>query len=331
MSSLRIEARRGSITESVHRVSVAVVDPGGRTVAHSGNPELVTFLRSAAKPFQALALVIDGVVERFGISTEELALACASHNSEPKQVAAVARWLERIGCKESDLACGPHRPLWRDLALPAEVKGLTDLPRTAVASNCSGKHTGMLALARHRGWPTAGYETANHPVQRRCLEEMTRWAGVAPGELAVAVDGCGVLCFAMPLARMANAFVRLAVSDEPAARAVSHAMMAHPDLVAGRGRLCTAAMQAYPGLLITKLGAEGVYGAAFPKRGVGIALKVEDGHYWATVVALVAVLEQLKLEPSPRERLAAYAEVPARNTRGAVVGTLAATGELTFV
>lgn len=311
-------------------MSVAVVDPGGRIVARSGKPELVTFLRSAAKPFQAIPLVADGAVERFNITSQQLALACASHNSEPEQVAIVSQWLQRIGCQESDLACGPHRPLWLDLAVPSEVKGLTDVPRTPVASNCSGKHTGMLALARHHGWPTAGYALANHPVQRRCLEEMIRWSGAAPGEVGVAVDGCGVLCFSMPLARMATAFVRLAVSDEPAARTVARAMMQHPELIAGRGRLCTAAMRTYMGDVIVKLGAEGVYGAAFPRRGIGVALKVEDGHYWSAVVAMVAVLQQLKLDPAPRDALAAYHEIPIRNTRGAVVGSLVATGALTF-
>ena len=308
-------------------MSVAVVDPEGRTVARTGDPELITFLRSAAKPFQAMSLVTDGVT----LSTEELALACASHNSEPDHVTRVSRWLTRIGCRESDLACGPHRPLWRDLALPAEGKGLEDGARSAVSSNCSGKHTGMLALARHHGWPTAGYERAEHPVQQRCLGEMARWAGVGRGDVGVAVDGCGVTCFALPLSRMARAFARLASADDPVARRVAGAMMAHPDLVAGRGRLCTAAMRAYPGRMVAKVGAEGVYGAALPVRGLGLALKVEDGHYWATVVALVAVLDRLGLDPRPSELLAAYAELPARNTRGAVVGTLAAAGDLTFV
>lgn len=307
-------------------MSVAVVDPEGRTVARAGDPEFVTFLRSAAKPFQAMPLVADGVT----LSAEELALACASHNSEPEHVTRVRQWLERIGCRESDLACGPHRPLWRDLALSAEVKGLEEGTRTAAASNCSGKHTGMLALAQHHGWSTAGYEQPGHPVQQRGLAEMAKWSGVSRSDVGVAVDGCGVSCFALPLSRMARAFARL-VSADPDARRVAGAMMAHPDLVAGRGRLDTAAMRAYPGRLVAKVGAEGVFGAALPVRGLGVAIKVEDGHYWAAVVALVAVLERLDLDPRPSTLLAPYAELPARNTRGVVTGTLAAAGDLTFV
>jgi len=327
VSSLRIEARRGSIVESVHRVSVAVVDPEGRMVARSGDPELVTFLRSAAKPFQAMPLVDDGVV----LSSAELALACASHNSEPEHVEPVTNWLSRIGCTENDLACGPHRPLWRDLALQSAVKGFKEVPRARVASNCSGKHTGMLAVAKHHGWPTTGYERPDHPVQQRCLKEMAHWAGVKSNDVGVAVDGCGVSCFALPLSRMARAFARLIAGEGSNGKKVADAMMTHPHLVAGTGRPCTDVMLAYPGEVVAKVGAEGVYGAALKTRGVGVALKVEDGHYWAAVAALVAVLDQFGLEPVPSRKLAAYAEFPARNTQGLVTGSLAAAGEITFV
>src|ERR1051326_2359841 len=199
MTAFTIESRRGSQVESRHRVSVAVCDHEGTLVAHSGDPGLVSYLRSAAKPFQAMPLVADGVVDRFGLTDRELALACASHNSEPEQLDGVRNFLSQIGCRESDLACGPHRPLWRDMALANRVQGLTDAPRTPIASNCSGKHTGMLALARHHDWPVVGYQRADHPVQQRCLEELASWTGLRAGEIGVAVDGCGVSCFSMPL------------------------------------------------------------------------------------------------------------------------------------
>jgi L-asparaginase II len=331
MSTLAVESRRGNILESLHRVSVAVVDTAGRLVAHAGNAAFLTCLRSASKPFQAIPLVADGAFGRFGLGSEDLALACASHNSEPRQVEGVRGFLERIGCSESDLACGPHRPLWRDLALPSEVRGFTEVPRVAVASNCSGKHTGMLAVARHAGWATAGYHLADHPVQGRCRDEVARWAAMAPGQLGTAVDGCGVICFWMPLERMGRAFAALGSASDEAARAVAAAMTAHPDLVAGRGRLCTALMRAYPGKVLAKVGAEGVYGVALPDRGLGVAIKVESGHAWGACLALLAVLEQLGLEPSPRIALAPYTEVPLRNTRGDVVGAMRAAGDLTFV
>lgn len=350
---LRVEAVRGGIGESVHRVSVAIVDSRGRLVARAGDPDFVTFLRSAAKPFQALPLVEDGAAQRFRVTDEELALTCASHNSEPDQVELVRGFLARIGRAESDLACGPHRPLSVDLALVSGGRdgfdgrvgpvtaGTTPTRVTAesvvsgvsvgsLASNCSGKHTAMLALALHHGWPTRGYNTAEHPVQRRCKQVIAQWAGLPEAGIAEAVDGCGVMTFAMPVRALALAYARLATSDLPAPRRVTGAMMRHPDLVAGQGRPCTALMRAYPGRVLAKVGAEGVYGAAL-KTGLGIGLKVEDGHNWAAVVALWAVLEQLGLDPPPRVTEPAFAEVPVRNTRGETVGALRAVGKLAFV
>ena len=349
-SGLVVEALRGGILESVHRVSVAVVDADGRLVAAAGNPELVTFIRSAAKPFQALPIVEDGATERFGVSQQELALICASHNSEPDQVAIVRGLLERIGGAEEELACGPHRPLAADCTLPPSPKrqerqerqkgqGGTLTPGGSpghgpngrLASNCSGKHTGMLALARHHGWTTAGYHESAHPVQRRCRESLARWSGLAPESLGEAVDGCGVVTFALPLSHLALAYARLVASDQPAPRAIVKAMMAHPELVAGQGRPCTALMEAYAGRLLIKVGADGVYGAALPERRLGVGLKVEDGHTWAAVVALWATLAQLGLDPPLAERVPQFATIPTFNTRGDLVGTLRARGEITFV
>jgi L-asparaginase II len=210
------------------------------------------------------------------------------------------------------------------------VGDLKDVPRTPIASNCSGKHTGMLALALHHGWRRGGYQQADHPVQRRCREEVARWAGLSVDEVGVAVDGCGVSCFAMPLERMASAFARLGTSDEPAAQIVVAAMTKHPDLVAGRGRLCTELMRAYSGRILAKIGAEGVYGVALLERGLGIALKVEDGDSWSSMIALLAVLEALGVQPSPATSLPDFAEIPIRNTRGEPTGALRIAGSLTF-
>jgi L-asparaginase II len=327
---LSIESLRGTTPESVHRVSAAVVDTGGKLVARSGDPRFPTFLRSAAKPFQAMPAVIDGAAAQFGVTSEELAVACASHNSERRQVAIVRGLLERIGCDESDLACGSHRSLAVDLGVRLEAERVPgDLePPSRLASNCSGKHTLMLALARARGWHTAGYHLPDHPVQRRCREEMSRWSGIPVDGMVEGTDGCGVVSFCLPLEAMAAAFGRFGVSDEPAAVAVRQAMLAHPDLVAGQHRLCTAVMQAYPGQIVAKVGADGVYGVALPTRGLGLALKVEDGDNRAAMVALIAILAQLGLSPDPRERLERFAAFPVPNTRGEQVGTVRAHGAL---
>ncbi len=332
---MRVEQLRGEVVEAVHDVHVAVVDAGGRLVARNGDPDLVTFWRSAAKPFQALPLVADGVMERFGLTDADLALACASHSSEPGQVARVREFLAKVGCSERDLLCGPHPPLSERVAQDYQTRGLR---LTAVYSNCSGKHAGMLALARHHGWPTAFYTRLEHPVQQRCLVEVSRWTDVPAAEIKTGVDGCGVVCFGMPLRNMALAYARLAIADfglriadSQGARpmrnpqsAIVESMLRHPELVAGEGRPCTDLMRAHPGRVIAKVGAEGVYCALLPQEGLGVALKVADGHGIASALALAAVLETLGLRPRP-DSLGARPNV---NTRGETVGELRVNGGL---
>src|SRR2546427_4458046 len=202
-----VELRRGGVVESRHIVHAAVVDAEGKVVARTGDPDLVTFWRSAAKPFQALPLVADGVMERFGLTDGDLAIACASHSSEPGQVARVREFLAKIGCSERDLLCGSHPPLSERVAQDYATRGVR---LTAVYSNCSGKHAGMLALACHHGWPTEFYTRPEHPVQQRLLSEMAEWSGVERARISTATDGCGVVCYAMPLRNMALAYARLA-------------------------------------------------------------------------------------------------------------------------
>lgn len=328
-----VESYRGTVLESRHPVHVAVVDANGQLVASTGDPEYRTFWRSAAKPFQAQPLVDDGAVERFGLKREDLALACASHSSEPGQVALVREFLQRIGCSERDLLCGPHRPLSDAVAKDYETRGVRV---TAIYSNCSGKHTGMLALAKHHGWPTEFYARIEHPVQQRCLESVSRWTDVPKHELGVAVDGCGVATFALPLRNMAMAWARLEMRDaggemrgdasrisHPASRVVE-AMLHHPELVAGEGRPCTEMMRAHPGRVVTKVGAEGVYSALLVHEGLGVALKVEDGHSLAAALAIATVLAELGLKPQPASLL----KKPLTNSRGETVGEMRVNGGL---
>ena len=315
---MRVEQLRGAVVEAWHDVHVAVVDRGGRLVAQAGDPELVTFWRSAAKPFQAAPLVEDGVMERFGLTGEELALVCASHSSEAGQVAKVRELLVKIGCSERDLLCGPHPPLSERVAQDYQSRGVRLTP---VYSNCSGKHAGMLALARHHDWPTAFYTRPEHPVQQRCLAEVSRWTGVPREEIQTGVDGCGVVCFALPLRNMALAYAKLGSGERGA---VVQSMLHHPDLVAGDGRPCTEIMRAHPGRVIAKVGAEGVYCALLVGEGLGVALKVADGHGLASVLAMAAVLEGLGLRPLPPS----LGVRPNLNTRGEPVGELRVNGGL---
>ena len=309
-----VELRRGTIAESRHQVHVAVVDAAGKLVAHAGDPDFVTFWRSAAKPFQAMPLIEDGAAEHFRFTPEDLALICASHSSEPGQVARARELLQKIGCSERDLLCGPHRPLSEPVAKDYETRGVR---LTAVYSNCSGKHAGMLALAKHHGWPTEFYTRLEHPVQRRCLAEVSRWTGMPAEEIGVGVDGCGVACFAMPLVSMALAYARL---EGP----IRDAMLKHPELIAGEGRPCTEMMRAHPGRVITKVGAEGVYSALLVAEKLGVALKVEDGHSVASALAMAAVLAELGLRPQPDSLTAR----PTQNSRGETVGEMRVNGGL---
>ncbi len=325
-----VEVRRGGSVESRHRVSAALVDAQGRLVAHVGEPELVTFLRSAAKPLQALPLVADGVTEAFEFSDEELAICCASHSAEPKHVETVLRLLERIGCGEDDLECGPHLPFHAASAEALQREGR--LP-TRVHNNCSGKHTGMLAWARHSGAETAGYRTADHPVQLRIRREISHWTETPSERLQIAIDGCGVVTYAQPLAGMAGAFARLIAAAEedaasPAGR-VARAMTGKPYYVGGAGRLSTRLMQATGGRILAKYGAEAVMCLADRQRRWGVAVKVEDGAKRAVGPAVIEVLVQAGLLTDGEVQALDEDHVPpVSNTRGEIVGELRATFRL---
>lgn len=329
MSEARVEVRRGGVVESVHRVHVAVVDGSGRLRARAGRVEGRVFARSAVKPIQALPLVEEAVVERFSLSGPELALCCASHSGEAVHVTTAAAVLDRIGLTEDALACGPHWPF--DEAATGRLRANGQRPRR-LHNNCSGKHAGMLALARGQGWPTAGYHAAGHPVQERMLAEMARWCDVPADDIELAVDGCGVLTFALPLGALAGGFGRLAREARVGGNAaydIVRAMVGHPLHVAGTGRLCTRLMQVTGGRIFAKVGAEGVYTAGVPGAELGIALKVEDGAKRAAEPALLAVLHGLGVvSDEEMAELEGFAGPTVQNTRGEVVGVVRATIEL---
>jgi L-asparaginase II len=289
---ITVAVRRGETVESRHRVhAVAVQD--GAVIAEAGEGGFVTFLRSAAKPIQALPLT--RALPEF--EEEELAIACASHQALPEQLAAVRSLLRRAPAGEDELECGPAGD-----------------PPEPVKHNCSGKHAGMLALCRAHGWDSRGYRLPDHPCQRTMLAEVARAADLAEDELQTAVDGCGVVTFALPLERMALAFARLERLD--GGDRVAAAMRAHPGLIRGPGGIDTTLMRAREGW-IAKGGAEGLMCAAGPS-GLGVALKIEDGSARAVGPAVAAFLARLgypveKLESAPNE-----------NSRGEVVGEIRA-------
>jgi len=319
-----VEVVRGGTVESRHRVHAVVADADGRPVAAIGDPKTLTFHRSAAKPLQALPLVEEGVAERFGFSQAELALCCASHEGEAPHVEGARSILAKAGADESLLRCGAHLPYSE--AAAGELLASGGSPGR-IHNNCSGKHAGMIALAIGLGWDPVDYHRAEHPVQRRMVREIIRWSGMAEEEIPMAVDGCGVVCFATPLDVMAASFARYsAAADEGEAAAdVVAAMTRHPFMVGGTGRTCTDVMEVAGDRVFVKLGAEGVYGGGIRGRGLGFALKVEDGGRRAVEVALLHVLTSLGvLSPDDTERLQVHARPVVRNTLGDSVGEVRA-------
>ncbi|MEK6275701.1 MAG: asparaginase [Actinomycetota bacterium] len=286
---ISVAARRGETVESVHRVH-AVAVRNGEIVASAGDPGLVTFMRSAAKPIQALPLAR----ERVDLDDRDLAIASASHLADEDQLAAVQALLDKAPATEDDLECGPEGN-----------------PSRRINHNCSGKHAGMLALCRAKGWPLQGYRLAEHPCQQAMRAELADAAGSEP--VATAIDGCGVVSFALALETMALAFARVEQIDGGAD--VTAAMRAHPELIRGPRGVDTNLMQALPGW-IAKGGAEGLLCAAGPDE-LGLAIKVEDGSARALRPALGSFLESLGLDGS------AFGAVPVRNSRNEVVGELA--------
>ncbi|HEY7420580.1 MAG TPA: asparaginase [Gaiellaceae bacterium] len=291
MEPIVVQARRAGIVEARHRVhAVAVHD--GAVVAQAGDPELVCFMRSSSKPFQALPLAL----ARDDLDERDLAIASASHRAEPAQIDAVRALLAKAPAGEDELECGLQE----------------GRPQERLYHNCSGKHAGMLALCRAQDWPSSGYRLPEHPVQRGCLAVHAAAAGVSADDVATGTDGCGVVTFALPLERMALMISRLE-GLEGGARVVS-AMRTHPELIGGTDSVDTELMRALPGW-IAKGGAEGLLCAASPD-GIGVAVRVEDGSFRAQEPALAAFLGLLGIE------LPTFAVVPLENSRHERVGEL---------
>lgn len=323
-----VEVLRGDLVEARHSVRVVVVDHAGAVVASIGDVDELTYYRSAAKPLQALPLVEEGVVDRFDLSQAELALCCGSHEGEAEHVAAARSILHKSGLDESLLRCGAHLPFSPD-ATSALLAGGGKAER--VHNNCSGKHAGMLALAVTLDWDPVDYHLPEHPVQLRMLGEIQRWTGLRSEQIRTGVDGCGVVCFAVPLRDIAASFARFAAAaaqDEAVERVVS-AMTEHSFMVGGTGRTCTDVMQQAAGRTFVKLGAEGVYAGGVTEQGLGFAIKVDDGGRRAVEVALLRVLSELGvLSSEDVAALRRHANPTLFNTRGEEVGHIRAAFDL---
>ncbi|MBV8858105.1 MAG: asparaginase [Acidobacteria bacterium] len=335
-----VEVWRGPIVESRHRGHVAAVDGDGRLVASLGEPETVTYLRSSCKPFQAFPLLTSGAAERFGLTEAELAVACGSHSGEDLHVETVAGMLEKLGLDESFLKCGVHEPFDRATAERLRARGESP---GVLRNNCSGKHTGMLALSLQLGAPPELYDDPAGPVQQSILRAVSQFSGMNADEIALGTDGCGVPVFGLPVRAMALMYARLVAPPEDfdaemraACARLTAAMNARPELVGGtHERFDTEVMRAGRGSLVSKIGAEGVYTAGLLPcerwpEGMGLAFKIEDGEdrRARSTIAIEALRQLGVLDEDAYKTLSPYASFPVQNHRGEKVGQIRASFEL---
>ncbi len=321
-----VEVTRGAIVESRHRGAIVVVDAAGRQRASVGDIERPVFPRSAVKALQALPLVESGAADRYGFGNAELALACASHNGEPRHVETAAAMLARAGRGEADLECGTHMPSARSAA---EALIRAGRQPNQLHNNCSGKHAGFICLACHRGIDPSGYVGVDHPVQREITAALEAMTGVSLGHDVCATDGCSIPTYAIPLDRLALAFARFVTAEglspdrATACRRLRDACMAEPFMVAGTDRFCTEVMTMFRGRVFVKTGAEGVFCAAFPDLGLGVALKCDDGATRASETMMAAVIDAfVPMSESERARFAGRLAPPVTTRKGVIVGAV---------
>jgi len=328
-----VEVTRGDRIESSHRGAVAVIDADGAIVFETGNIDIPVFPRSAVKAIQALPLLETGAADQVGLTDAELALACASHSGEPDHATAAASMLRKAGRDSSCLECGSHWPLGVDAAHALAASG--ERP-SALHNNCSGKHAGFICTACVIGVDPEGYVGPNHPVMRAVTAALAEVTGTVLDSADHATDGCSIPAYAIPLRSLALGFARFGTGHgfgparATAAQRIRAAVAAHPFMVAGTGRFDTELMTAFGARAFVKTGAEGVYCAALPDLGLGLAIKCDDGAGRAAQVVTATLLRHfLRPEDEPAASvLDQLARPELRNWNGIRVGEIRRAGPL---
>lgn len=326
MSETLVHITRGDLVESLHHGDIAIVNESGELLYSVGDPERVSYIRSAAKPAQALPVIESGAADHYRLSDRELAVMCASHNAEAIHTETVLGILRKIGLSEAALQCGVHAPYDVEANEQLILAGRKPSP---IHSNCSGKHSGMLALAQHMGWPVEGYYRPDHPVQKIAKAAVAAMADYPEDKIVIGTDGCGVPVFGMPVRNMAVIFAQLAkpvrqpAARQEACRRIVRAMTGEPQMVAGRNRFNTDLLRAARGKIVAKSGAEGVFCVGVVGEGIGIAVKVDDGSSRPHSAVVTSILKQLGYLDADAEReLARYLQPEVRNHRNEVVGRI---------
>jgi len=319
LSEIVAEVIRNERVESRHRGDISVVTPDGSLSASLGDVQIRTYIRSSAKPFQIMPLLISGAVEHFKFTDKELAVIMASHNSEPFHLDAVKNILKKIGLTLEHLKCGSHPPLHKSTAEELFIQKET---LTALHNNCSGKHSGMLALAIYKNWPLETYLNPEHPLQVEIKETISLFSGVPTDEIHVGVDGCSAPVFFLPVKNMAMMYAKLAQGNIEPCERVFNLMSRNPEMIAGSDRFDTDLMKALAGRAVSKVGAEGI--RCLGIRGsapIGIALKMEDGSGRASAAVMLEVLAQLDLiSQAELDKLSKYRKPVFKNHAGIETG-----------
>ena len=331
MTEILAKVIRGETLESIHRGTLIVIDGDTKTISEIGDASEVTFWRSAAKALQAIPLITSGAADAFGFTEKKIALACASHAGESFHTQLALEMLKKVGLSESDLRCGVHSSFHKETS--DAMKKVGESP-TQLNNNCSGKHAGMLAFAKHIGADLETYLSRENPVQQAILETVSLFTEIPEDEIKIGIDGCSAPNFALPLSAMARAFAKLINPPmdfeeklKKACNRIVSAKMKFPEYVGGSVRLDTKIMQALAGKIICKVGAEGVWSAGILpcekwERGLAVALKIEDGDdNRARPVVVIELLRQLGImDEKAEETLAEFSPMEIRNHRGTLVG-----------
>ena len=311
------EILRGTTVESQHRGAYAVVDSQGHLIRSAGDIRRPVFPRSAVKAFQCVPVIESGAADRFGLSDEEIALCCASHTGEPEHVRVASSILRKAGIAEAAYECGTHWP--ERMEDRAALIKAGEGPR-AIHNNCSGKHAGMLLLAKHLGASLSNYVMKGHPVQQAVARALDRYCDADTANAPQGIDGCSVPTWALPLENAARGFAKLFASGNTVGERIAKAVRDNPFMVAGTGKFDTRIMQAVPRLFI-KYGAEAVYCGAIPHAGLGFALKIDDGAARAAEVGIARVLSELDCWTAKEESaISEFTHSTMRNWRKLEVG-----------
>lgn len=298
MSELLVTVERGQVVESIHRGDIAIVRANGEVISSVGDIEKVVFARSSMKPLQTIPIIETGAADHYHFEDGDLALACASHNGEKQHTERAASILSRLELEVTDLKCGTHPPRWQEAYEELIKSGGESTP---IHNNCSGKHSGMLATAKHMDESIEDYYKIDHPVQQRILSVISELTDIPTKDIQIGIDGCGVPVHGIPLRNLALGFARMADSSglkesrQQSIDRVTAAMMNAPEMVGGTSRFCTDFMKHMDGKMFGKVGAEGVYCVGVPKAGIGIAVKIEDGNARATSSVIMEILSQMDL------------------------------------